>query len=192
MPRNPQPHILFVRSAQPAAAMGGAFRTPAEEAQAGDPVISGLSLQYRAVMEMLSFAVEHCPDAYWNRVFGDRSTFWKETYHMLHYFVKYAHGTESCVYTPFGESLDPSLLVPPSRALSKETILSYMEQAKEHLRRLFQELTPEQLAAPDTYAPQQFGTVINRLLYGLRHGQHHVGKLTGYLFSHGIDYDPWR
>ncbi len=51
---------------------------------------------------------------------------------------------------------------------------------------------PEHLAAPDTYAPQQFGTVINRLLYGLRHGQHHVGKLTGYLFSNGIDYDPWR
>lgn len=162
------------------------------KARAADAMIEGLHLQYSAVMEMLSLAVEHCPDGYWNRVFGDQSTFWKETYHMLHYLVRYAHGTQGCVYTPFGEPLDPSLLVQPSHTLSRETILSYIEQTQDYLDRLFKELTPEQLVAPDTYAPQQFGTVINRLLYGLRHGQHHVGKLTGYLFSHGIDYDPWR
>jgi hypothetical protein len=160
--------------------------------RAEDPVIEGLRIQYQATMDMLALAVEHCPDGYWNRVFGDRSAFWKETYHMLHYLVKYAHGTEGCVYTPFGEQLDPSLLVPPSHTLSRDTILSYIAQTHDHLNRLFNELTPEQLVAPDTYAPKQFGTVINRLLYGLRHGQHHVGKLTGYLFSHGIDYDPWR
>jgi hypothetical protein len=38
----------------------------------------------------------------------------------------------------------------------------------------------------------QFRSVAHRLFYGLRHGQHHTGKLTGYLFSLGIDYDPWR
>ena len=157
-----------------------------------DPIIDGLRTQYMATTEMLSLAIEHCPDDFWNRDFGDESPFWKEAYHMLHYFVKYAHGTDNAVYTPFGEMLDPTLVNRPHLSLSRETILSYIRQAREHIEKLFSELTPEILSAKDTYAPDRFASVFNRLVYGLRHGQHHVGKLTGYLFCNGIDYDPWR
>lgn len=160
--------------------------------QSGGPLIEGLRLQHRAVMDMLDLAVAHCPDAWWDREFGDASPFWKEIYHMLHYFVKYAHGVKGCVHTPFGEALDPSLRVRPAYALSRETVLEYLRETRDHLERLFQDITEEDLMDADTYAPEQFGTVIQRILYGLRHGQHHVGKLTGYLFSEGIDYDPWR
>lgn len=158
----------------------------------GGPLIEGLRLQHLAVMDMLTLAVAHCPDAYWEREFGDASPFWKEIYHMLHYFVKYAHGVEGCEYTPFGESLDPSLSVRPACALSRETVLAYLRETRDYLEGLFRDITEEELMAADRYAPEQFGTVIQRILYGLRHGQHHVGKLTGYLFSEGIDYDPWR
>lgn len=157
-----------------------------------DPIIDGLRTQYMATTEMLSLAIGHCPDDFWNRDFGDESPFWKEAYHMLHYFVKYAHGTDKAVYTPFGEMLDPTLVNKPNLSLSRETILSYIRLAREHIEKLFSELTPELLSAKDTYAPDRFASVFHRLVYGLRHGQHHVGKLTGYLFCNGIDYDPWR
>lgn len=157
-----------------------------------DPVINGLHSQYVAVTEMLALAIEHCPDEYWTREFGDESPFWKEAYHMLHYFVKYAHGADNAVYTPFGEMLDPTLVNKPHITLSRETILSYIGQTRDHIEKFFTEITPDQLAFKDTYAPDRYQSVFHRLVYGLRHGQHHVGKLTGYLFCNGIDYDPWR
>ena len=157
-----------------------------------DTVVDGLHSQYIAVTEMLALAIQHCPEDFWNREFGDESPFWKEAYHMLHYFVKYAHGTTGVVLTPFGQHLDPTLVNKPHISLSREDIQSYISQAREHIDHLFEVLTPEDLAAPDTYAPKRFTSVFHRLTYGLRHGQHHVGKLTGYLFCNGIDYDPWR
>ena len=157
-----------------------------------DPIADGLHSQYIATTEMLAVAIEHCPDDFWNRVFGDEAPFWKEAYHMLHYFVKYAHRTGDAVLTPFGQMLDPTLVNKPQVSLSREDILSYVAQARDHIEKLFSELTPEQLTAEDTCAPLRFRSVFHRLVYGLRHGQHHAGKLTGYLFCNGIDYDPWR
>lgn len=157
-----------------------------------DPIVDGLHSQYLATAEMLSLAIEHCPDNFWNREFGDESPFWKEAYHALHYFVKYAHGTGDFVHTPFGEYLDPTLVNKPHVSLSREAIMSCMAQAKDHMEAFFAHLTPAQLASADTYAPDRFHSVFHRLLYGLRHAQHHAGKLTGYLFCNGIDYDPWR
>ena len=157
-----------------------------------DPIIDGLRSQYLATTDMLSLAIEHCPDDHWDRVFGDDSPFWKEAYHMLHYFVKYAHRSTGAVHVPFGQHLDPTLVNKPHVTLSREDILSYIQQTRDHIEKLFDELAPEELSAEDTYAPQRFNSVFHRLAYGLRHGQHHVGKLTGYLFCKGIDYDPWR
>ena len=51
-------------------------------------------------------------------------------------------------------------------------------------------ISMSELAQPDQFG--QFRTVLHRLLYGLRHGQHHVGKLTGWLYSLGIDFDHWQ
>lgn len=157
-----------------------------------DAIIAAFHREYVATLDMLALAIEHCPEEFWNRVFGDESPFWKEAYHMLHYFVKYAHGKENTVPTPFGQNLDPTLVNKPHMNLSREDILSYIQQARDHLDGLFGELTSEDLAAADTYNPKRFRSVFQRMLHGLRHGQHHAGKLTGYLFYNGIDYDPWR
>jgi hypothetical protein len=52
-------------------------------------------------------------------------------------------------------------------------------------------LTLDQLNAADDYDETDFRTVTHRLMYGLRHVQHHVGKLTAYLNLEGIPLNHW-
>ena len=106
-----------------------------------DPVIESLHSQYVKVIDMLGLAIEHCPDEFWNREFGDESPFWKEAYHMLHYFVKYAHGTGNANLAPFNQHLDPTFANKPHDLLSREDILSYIEEARDHIELLFAELS---------------------------------------------------
>lgn len=148
--------------------------------------------QYRATLDMLTLAVEHCPEELWARVFGDDSPFWKEAYHAVFWLKNFAGGpSKSFERTPFGRDIDPRLFAKPEGAVTRDVLLGFIAATLRHIDVVFEQLTTEQLGAEDGFG-DGFRSVYHRLLYGLRHGQHHTGKLTGYLFSCGIDYDPWR
>ena len=48
------------------------------------------------------------------------------------------------------------------------------------------------LGTSDTYDESDFRSVYHRLMYGLRHVQHHVGKLTAYLNLQSIQLHHWK
>jgi len=157
------------------------------------PIISELHGQYNATVEMFVLAIQNCPDPFWERVFGDDSPFWKEAYHTVYYLRNLTCGPrEDPSRTPFGIDLDPRLITKAGRVVSRDDMQSFITQTHEHIDCVFSGLTPDDLTAADNYAPDRFHSICHRLLYGLRHGQHHTGKLTGYLFCNGLDYDPWR
>ena len=156
-------------------------------------IVRELHEQYKAACEMFMLAIQNCPAPLWERVFGDASPFWKEAYHTVFYLRYLACSlTETPSRTPFGIDLDPRLVVKPKGLVSQEQMGSFLKQAREHIDNLFSTLTLDQLQGTDNIAPDRYRCVYHRLLYGMRHCQHHTGKLTGYLFSNGIDYDPWR
>jgi hypothetical protein len=158
-----------------------------------DKMISELHDQYKASVETFALAIQNCPDAFWERIFGDNSPFWKEAYHTVYYLRNLVCSpVEAPSRTPFGFEMDPRLITKAQGAISKDDMLSFVAQTRTHIDRMFSELTAHELSAADNYAPGRFRSVFHRLLYGLRHCQHHAGKLTGYLFCNGIDYDPWR
>ena len=171
----------------------GRISTEASGRPMSRQIIRELHEQYRAAIEMFLLAVENCPDHFWTRVFGDNSPFWKEAYHAVFYLRNLANGpSENKSLTPFGIDLDPRLITKAQGVVSKGAMNSFVTQTREHVDRMFSELTVAQLEGPDNYAPERYRSIHHRLLYGLRHFQHHTGKLTGYLFCNGIDYDPWR
>ena len=64
-------------------------------------------------------------------------------------------------------------------------------QTRAYVDEVFDVLTIDELNGPDDYDESTFRTVYHRLMYGLRHGQHHIGKLTAYLNLEGVQLDHW-
>ena len=157
-------------------------------------MITELQKQYHATLDMFELAVNNCPDALWGRVFGDNSPFWKEAYHCVFWLHNFLGGpTKRFELKPFGVDIDPRLFKPCSTACSKDEMQKFIASTRTHIDGVFETLTLQDLDLPDGFRDDGgFRSVAHRLLYGLRHGQHHAGKLTAYLFATGIDYDPWR
>jgi hypothetical protein len=61
--------------------------------------------------------------------------------------------------------------------------------ALEELRQTFLKMSDAELV---NYDETDFRSVYQRLMYGLRHGQHHVGKLTAYLNLEGVQLNHWK
>lgn len=155
-------------------------------------IISELKTQYKAALEMFRLAVVNCPDTFWDRVFGDDSPYWKEAYHCIFWFFNFlGDSRKEWTPVPFGKDIDPRLFKKPLVSCTRDEILAYADTTEELLEATFSSMTLEELERRDGGQEENW-TVVNKLLYGLRHAQHHTGKLTGYLFSSGIDYDPWR
>jgi hypothetical protein len=154
-----------------------------------DHMLRDLKKQFLATHEMVGLAVQNCPDKFWDRIFGDDAPFCREVYHAVYYLRNLAClPGEAVTRMPFGVDEDPTFKNKQQRIIPRADIVKYLEMARAHLDQLFDVLTIEALGTEDS----RFGTYFGRLLYGLRHTQHHAGKLTGYLFCNGIDYDPWR
>lgn len=157
-----------------------------------DEIISELESQYLAALEMFRLSIENCPDEMWNRVFGDESPYWKEAYHCIFWFYNWLGDSAKQWHpVPFGKDIDPRLFNKPDLTCTRDEIMGYSNTVEDLIRSVFSKLTLEELRKTESGGRRK-RTVINKMLYGLRHAQHHTGKLTGYLFSHGIDYDPWR
>lgn len=157
-------------------------------------MITELQKQYHATLDMFELAVTNCPEPFWNRVFGDNAPFWKEAYHCIFWFDNFLGGpAKRFERTPFGLDIDPRLFKPCSTTCSREEMLGCIRKVRTGIDEVFSKLTMEDLDRQDGFGDEGgFRSVAHRLLYGLRHGQHHTGKLTGYLFVNGVDYDPWR
>ncbi len=75
---------------------------------------------------------------------------------------------------------------------SLQGVLEATKQTHLVVDEAFGSMTLDELRGPDGYDETEFDSVIHRLLYGLRHGQYHIGRLAAYLDQEGISFDAWR
>jgi hypothetical protein len=95
-------------------------------------------------------------------------------------------------FRPFGVDVDPRLFTPPNNTCERGKALEYATQTAAYIDDVFDALTLEALADADSYDESDFRSVYHRLMYGLRHVQHHAGKLTAYLNLEGIQLQHWK
>jgi hypothetical protein len=159
-------------------------------------VVDCLGQQYEAAFEMLKAAVEKCPDTLWGG--GDsKPAYWHEAYHALFWCDNFVGNKdkrfERC---PVGVDIDPRLFRDPGKALGKDELLDLLSASRGHVAQRLADMTDVDLAEEDHYGEgaevREFDVVLQRILYGLRHGQHHVGKLACRLWANGVDLDVWR
>lgn len=157
-----------------------------------ESLVAELREQYHSTLIMLQSVLAGCPDKIWNMEFG-RVTFWREAYHTLFWVHSFLGAQDKTFHPhPFGKDIDPRLFTPPNNTCERAEALQYAAQTRAYVDEVFDGLTLEELGQTDRYDESDFRSVYHRLMYGLRHGQHHVGKLTAYLNLEGVQLDHWK
>jgi hypothetical protein len=140
--------------------------------------------QFGAAIDMLENAVKTCPENLW----GDRKQkpeFWYNAYHSIFWLDLYLSDSADGFTPPppYGlEELDPAGVLPP-RVYSQSELLTYLDHCRTKCRALISSLTDEKNKQPfrgfeaygDFWADM---TVAERLLYTMRHVQHHAAQLN--------------
>jgi hypothetical protein len=135
---------------------------------------------YRAVFQMVRRAIELCPDSLWNER-TDEPPFWQQAYHTIFYIDFYLSDSpgSSRVVAPV-EDEAANLKHIPASAPSRQQIQDYLEEAIKQC-----DLTLEKLASAPLDGENKFPwtgpTLAHRLIYNIRHAQHHVGRLNSIL-----------
>jgi hypothetical protein len=157
-----------------------------------EPLVAELRQQYLNTLAMLRSVLERCPDEVWNKEYAG-VPFWREAYHAIFWTHTFLGPKGKAFHPhPFGKDIDPRLFTPPNNTCERAEALNYLAQTESSVDEVFGALTCTELDAADAYDETDFRSVYHRLLYGLRHAQHHVGKLTAYLNLEGIRLDHWK
>jgi hypothetical protein len=134
--------------------------------------------QFGASIDMLENALRACPDDLW----GDRSQrpeFWYVAYHSLFFLDLYLSDSVEGFAPPAPftlDELDPAGLL-PEWPYSKEQLHAYLEHGRKKCRAAIESLTDEK--ARESRRLLSFdGSVVELLLYNMRHVQHHAAQLN--------------
>ncbi len=134
--------------------------------------------QFGAAIDMLENAIRVCPEELW----GDRARqpeFWYLAYHTL-FFLDYYLDDEGEGFAPplpfTRDELDPSGVL-PDRVYEKDELLVFLEHGRNKARDRIDTLTPERAAERCNYG-WMTPTVLEALLYNMRHVQHHAAQLN--------------
>jgi hypothetical protein len=157
-----------------------------------EPFVAELEHQYHSTLAMLTSTIEGCPEALWTQEFAG-VPFWREAYHALFWMHNFLGGPDKRFqFQPFGVDVDPRLFTPPNNTCERAEALGYAKQTAAYIDEVFDVLTLDLLNAGDCYDESDFRSVYHRLMYGLRHVQHHAGKLTAFLNLQGIQLHHWK
>lgn len=131
--------------------------------------------QFGASLEMLENAIALCPEEHWDTELN----FWYTAYHCI-FWTDYYLTTDPDKFetpTPFTFSeFDPSGKK-PERTYTQAESLSYLEHCRQKAYQLIAELTVERLNDRWINNYKNY-SLLEILLYNIRHVQHHTAQLN--------------
>src|SRR6267142_6101370 len=139
---------------------------------------SAIRQQFHAAIDMLSNAIEACPDSVWSA--GAPRPFWYLAFHTLFFLDLYLSECEESQFHPppqFGLTELAPGSVQPARAYRKDELLGYLEHCRKKLDAVMAGMTEAWVVAacPFDYRAMSNGEL---LLYNMRHVQHHAAQLN--------------
>jgi hypothetical protein len=134
--------------------------------------------QFGAAIDMLSNAMEHCPESVW----GDRSQnpeFWYVAFHTLFYLDLYLSDSETGFKPPapftLGEMDERGLM--PERVYTQEELRNYLAHGRTKCLTRIRSMSDEEAGRRCGFSWLDL-SVGEMLLYNMRHVQHHAGQLN--------------
>lgn len=143
--------------------------------------------QFGATIDMLEGTILVCPESFW-----DKHNYWYSVYHTLFYLDYYLSTDPDSFYPPKPFTLsefDPKGIL-PERVYTKKELLEYLEFSRKKGFFLIDGLT-------DEVAKQRFineyrnYSILEMILYNMRHAQHHVAQLNLLLRQNVDDAAKW-
>ena len=144
--------------------------------------------QFGASIDMFENAVTACPDDLWDT----DTKFWYRAYHTL-FFTDYYLSTEPDTFlppAPFTLSEFHPAEILPERTYTKDELLSYTNHCRQKCHRLIAGLTNEGAAKRWVNQYRNY-SMLELLIYNMRHVQHHVGQLNLLLRQGKSDVPNW-
>lgn len=140
-----------------------------------DSIKKSIWRQFGASIDALENAINLCPDSLWD---NDR-LFWYWSYHCL-FWTDYYLSLEPDNFQPpkpFTMSEFESGGVMPPKTYSKQELLDYLEHCRNKAYKLVDSFTDQLVQSPWVNKTKKF-TVLEVLLYNMRHIQHHAAQLN--------------
>jgi len=146
--------------------------------------------QYQAFFAMFRQRLQACPTEAWD-VRGADPPVWQQAYHTLFYTDFYLSDTPGSFRLPAcgAEGLDDMAII-PERSLALQPLLEYADEVARKLDDLLGRLAGGGLDAENAF-PWTGPTVSHRLVYNLRHAQHHLGWMDSYVHRLGAAPSDW-
>lgn len=140
-----------------------------------DSVKKSLWRQMGASIDMLENAITLCPDSLWN----NERQFWYWSYHCIFWTDYYLELDPENFYPPVPFTLsefEPGGVM-PERVYTKSELLDYLQFCRKKAHELIQSFTPEIIEQAWVNKTKNF-TVMEVLLYNMRHVQHHAAQFN--------------
>jgi hypothetical protein len=136
---------------------------------------------YRAVFSMLRETLNLCPDELWDDRSLGEPPFWQQLYHSLWWLDFYISQSPSSFHFPAiaGEK-DHQMGDEAGPAPACQQMADYLETVSQRCADALAGLSDAYLDGENTF-PWTGATLAHRLVYNLRHAQHHVGGLNALL-----------
>jgi len=150
--------------------------------------------QFGASIDMLKNAINLWPEAYWNT----HKKFFYNAYHCLVFLDYYLTIPPKNFTSPLPFTIaEPDKVIEdavddliPDRVYSKKELLDYLQSSREKCHKLIADLTEEKLNERWIEEPGDRNySVLEILLYNMRHVQHHAAQLN-LLLRQGINDAP--
>ncbi|MDB4950569.1 MAG: DinB family protein [Gemmatimonadetes bacterium] len=143
---------------------------------------SALWGQFGAAIDMLGNAIDACPDDAWADDAwvddGRQAEFWAVAFHTLFWLDLYLSPTREGFAPPAPFGLEElSYDGRPPRAYTKDEVRAYLTHCRAKCWTVIDTLTTESAAETRPIGRIE-GSVLEMLLYNLRHVQHHAGQLN--------------
>jgi len=146
--------------------------------------------QFGASIDMLENALTFCPDELWDTP----AKFWYIGYHTLFFLDFYLSDEtpmENDFLPPAPFTLSEFGTGMPERVYDKTELLTYLRFGREKLRGLLTRLTAEEILTKRFVSEYKDYSILEILIYNMRHVQHHTAQLNLLLRQEVKDAPDW-
>ena len=135
---------------------------------------------YHAIFQMVREAIKLCPDELWDEQ-GDEPPFWQQAYHTLWWCDFYLSDSMETYRKPsLADDEANDLKYRTDKSPSRQQLQDYIGKVSRKCDEVLGRLTTEQLEGENAFhwtGP----TLAHKLIYNIRHAQHHVGWMNSIL-----------
>ncbi len=153
---------------------------------------TGIWQQFGAAIDTLGNVIRACPDALWDDGSKPPELFWYSAYHCLFFLDYYLSESEEGFAPPAPFTLseaDPAGVM-PERTYKQDELQAYLEHGRKKCRARIESLTDDDWGKRCGFERPE-ATVVELILYNLRHVQHHAAQLNLLLRQKTGSATPW-